>query len=349
MSAMCLSVGRVDHDPVTDLFVRSINFGRKALRNDVTVGVVLGLVAVLAWSGQMLSARAALQDGLDAWDLLAARFVVAGLIMLPVLLRSGIATLGGVGWGRGAVLALGAGPLFSLLYNTGVQLTPFAHGPIISPSVVTIGSLLLAAVLLKDRPSAGRLFGVGGILAGLAFVASAKAGVPGAGVAGREWIGDLLFVAAGLLWAIYGVALRRWQVQPAAATAAVAVLSMVVVLPGYLAFVGLSKIAAYPGEFAVQALFQGVFAAVVAVFAFSGAIRRLGAGRAGAFPSLVPVFAVLLGVPVLGEVPGWLAVLGIAIATFGLAFAVGLIDPRRWGRRPATSSRVGMAGFTRAA
>ena len=286
-------------------------------------GAGFGLLAAIAWSAYSVSSRAAVEAGFTAWDLTALRFIVAGVLLLPFVLRRGLATLGGVGWGRGLVLALGAGPLFSAVYTFGLSVTPFAHGPVISPSVVTLGSLGLAALVLGERPDRLRLVGTGVVIAGLLLVARDGGGLGGASVY------DLLFLVSGLLWAAYTVLLRLWRVDPIAATAAVAVLSMLAVAPAYAVSADPERLLAAPSSLLFHAAMQGVVAAVVAILAFSKAVAHLGAGTAGVFPSVVPVMAVVLGIPVLDEWPSVPQALGIALATAGLVLACGLLGRRR--------------------
>ncbi len=125
--------------------------------------------------------------------------------------------------------------------------------------------------------------------------------------------------------------MRRWRLPPLPATAAVAVLSGALVVPAYLATGGAARVLAQPGEFAVQAVAQGLLAGVAATLTYSVAVARLGAARAGVFPSLVPAAAVVLGVPLLGEWPTAPQAAGVAVASAGLVLAVGVVRVRRWG------------------
>ncbi|MBX9646643.1 MAG: DMT family transporter [Xanthobacteraceae bacterium] len=292
----------------------------------MTKGVAYGIIAAGTWAAFSVAARVGIDSGLNAWDLTAIRFIVAGFVLLPVMIRRGVYDLGGIGWGRGAVLAIGAGPLFSLLYTYGLSVTPFAHGPVISPSVVTIGTIGLAAVLLGERPSMVRILGVLIVITGLVLVAGSRS--DGAGI-GQLSVLDLVFVVSGLLWASYTINLRRWKLDPLGATAAVAVISMLVMLPAYAATANVAKLVAAPGAVAIQAFMQGILAAVIAVIAFNNAVKHLGPSKAGLFPSLVPMLAVLLGIPVLGEWPNGAQTFGIILATIGLVLAIGLFDRGR--------------------
>lgn len=289
-------------------------------------GIGFGLLAAASWAGYTVSSRVGVTAGYTAADLTFLRFFVAGIVLLPFVLRRGFRGLAGIGWRRGVVLALGAGPLFSGLYTFGLGVTPYAHGPVISPSIVTIGALALAALFLGERPNALRLLGIGAVILGLVLVAGGEAFFGGPSSFSRY---DLMFVASGLLWAGYTVLLRRWNLDPVAATAAVAVVSMIAVTPFYLATADVGRLFVDPTTLAFHALTQGLVAAVIAVIAFSKAVAILGAGRAGIFPSLVPVIAVLLGIPVLGEWPTAAQTVGVAVASTGLLLASGIVAQRQ--------------------
>ena len=58
---------------------------------------------------------------------------------------------------------------------------------------------------------------------------------------------------------------------------------------------------------------------------FSRAAAMLGSGRAAFFGALVPGAASLLAIPVLGEVPSALQVLGIVAVVAGLLVAFGAV------------------------
>ncbi len=283
-------------------------------------GWLWGLAAAGIWGSYMAFARAGVVGGLTPVDFTLLRFLPAGLVMLPFLLRRGPRDLGGVGWGRGVVLAALAGPAFILLGTLGFTWAPLAHAAVLQPGMVTIGAMALAVLILRERVAGLRWAGAGVVLAGLVLVS-------GAGLSGGEaWRGDLCFAAAGLLWALFTVAGRRWRVDPLAATAAVSVLGAAVTLPLWLGFGDAAGLLAQGWRvIAVQALVQGLLSGIVAVYAFSRAVAALGAARAALFPAMVPLVAVLLGLPVAGEWPTGGQWIGFAVVMAGLPLAMGLI------------------------
>lgn len=290
-------------------------------------GLLLGLGAALIWGAYVALARVGVADGLKPEDFVVLRFGIAGIIMLPWMLRKGIGTLAGVGWGRGFWLMLSAGPLFMLLVPAGFLYAPLPHGAVVPPASTVLCSLLLAALVLGDHPTRRRIAGVVLILTGLVCIAGSGFL---AGSGGRAWIGDLMFFCAGLLWAVFTVLQQRWRVEPMQAVAALSVFSALVVLPPYLIWSGFDRLVALPlPMLIIQIVVQGVLAGAVAVLAYSSAVAILGASRAAAFPAIVPGTATLIGIPLTGEWPSTLQWIGIAVVTLGLLTALGVLQFRR--------------------
>ncbi|MEO0391525.1 MAG: DMT family transporter, partial [Pseudomonadota bacterium] len=285
-------------------------------QNDHLRGIGFGLIAASAWSVYTVASRSAVEAGFSALDLTALRYVVAALVFLPFMLNRGIKDLGGIGWHRGALLALGAGPLFSLFYVYGMSVTPYAHGPVVSPSMVTLASIMLAALVLRETVSVRRAIASVVVLAGLYLVVS-----NGSNLLIEASPFDLFFVASGVLWAVFTVLLRKWQLDPVLATASVAMISGLVMLPVLLVTADWTHLLDNVLLTGFHAIVQGVVAAGIAVVAFSKAVVLLGASKAGLFPSLVPVIAVILGVPLLDEVPTAVQTVGVALASIGLIMA----------------------------
>jgi drug/metabolite transporter (DMT)-like permease len=186
---------------------------------------------------------------------------------------------------------------------------------VIITGAMPVFAALLARLWLGERQSPAKAAGLTLIVIGLTLV-----GWPELAAGGSAWLGDVLFVIAAVLWALFTVAVRRWRIDPLPGTAAVWVLALPYV-PVYLVVAGRRVLDAPRGEVVFQALFQGLGVAIVALALYAWAIRVLGDGLASLFMPLVPVFAVLLGVVVLGEVPAAVQIVGIAGVTLGMVWA----------------------------
>ncbi len=293
----------------------------------LAAGLAWGLLAAAIWASYSVLARLAVKSGLSPGDLTLLRFAPGALIMLPFVWRwcrqSGWRGLAGIGWARGLVLTVLAGPGFSLLFMTGFTLAPLAHGAVVAPAFQMLTGLVLAAAIAHQRWTRETAAGAAAVLLGLACIGGDSL-LHGEGP--RTLLGDALFASAGACWGVFGALSRRWQVDPLRVTGVVVVLSFALFAPGFLLLADLGRLAAAgPAMLALQVLAQGIGAGLVAVLAFSRAAALLGSGRAAFFGALVPGAAALLAIPVLGEVPTGLQVLGIVAVVLGLLVAFGAV------------------------
>jgi drug/metabolite transporter (DMT)-like permease len=286
-------------------------------------GLAWGLLAAGIWASYSVLARLALKSGLAPEDLTLLRFAPGALVMAPLLWRWGWRDLAGLGWRRGLLLTLLAGPGFSLLFMTGFSLAPLAHGAVIAPASQMLAGLGFSVLFAHQQLTRESAIGAALVAVGLAFMGGdSLLHAQGA----RILTGDLLFAAAGCCWGLFGALSRRWQVDPLRVTGVVVVLSFLLFAPPFVALADLRRLAdSGAAMLAMQVLAQGLGAGLVAVLAFSRAVALLGPGRAAFFGALVPGAASLLAIPVLGEVPSVLQMLGILAVVAGLLVAFGAV------------------------
>lgn len=274
------------------------------------------LAAMVLFSGNFVLARRGLLAGIEAVDLVALRYGVAGLLLLPVLAAaSARRTLVRLGAVKIAVLSLlGGAPYFGAT-SVALMVAPAGHAVVLNPGATTMFAIALAA-FSGDRLGRSAVLGVPMMLCGLALVA-------GDGLAARPdmphaWAGDILLIASGAAWAAFGTLMRRWGVDALTATAAVCVVSLVAVLPPYLAFAGLRLADAPLGEVVLQGVYQGLLVGAVAVLLYARAVNILGVSRAALFPPLVPAMGTALAAALLGEaVTAW-QVAGMTLTVAGM-------------------------------
>jgi drug/metabolite transporter (DMT)-like permease len=283
----------------------------------LALGVACGAGACLLWAFGFVAARHGIAIGLSPSDIALHRYVWAGLACLPLIGRTGLANLGGIGWTRGLALTLFGGPPQGLLSYAGFLLVPLGHGGVIQPSCAALGGLLLSAVVLKERLPLQRALGALVIVGGLMVIGAEALSTIGT----HGLLGDASFAAAGLSFATFGMLLRLWAAVPTRAVAVVSVISL-----GYLPIHWLlhgfeSMATAGLRENALQAVVQGVLAGPLATYLFAHSVVLLGAGRAAVFASLVPGFTLLVGFLVLGEVPTLYQLAGFVIVLIGFRLA----------------------------
>ena len=284
------------------------------------IGIGSGIAAALSWGGFPVMTRLGLtRSSLDPYDVTFLRFAVSGLILLPVLLRQG---LGGLGFRPIALMVLGIGAPYMLVIAAGLTLAPVGLFAVLTPGNMIAFAALLSRVLIRESLSGMQKIGVSAILTGVAVTGSAElATLAGGGVA--VW----LFLLGGLMWAGYTLTTRIFAVGPLHATAIVSVFSALIYCPFYFAINGLSLLDAPPAEVAVQAIYQGVFVSILALYFYSKGVSLLGPTIGATFAALVPVLAVIEAALLLGEHLNGAALAGLLIVTAGMLAS--LIKPRR--------------------
>jgi len=283
------------------------------------IGISCGTLAAACWALGFVVAKHGIETGFSPADIAFHRFFWSGVLVLPMLLRSGLRSVGGVSWPRGLTMSLFAGPPQSLIAYSGFILVPLGHGTTIQPACAALAGFIFAAAFLREHVSPRRIFGAVTIIGGLlVFGAESFATMGGPGVAG-----DLLFVMAGVFWASFGTLVRHWSVPGTQAVVVVSAVSMLLFAPAYFAIYGVSALARHGlFENLLQALVQGGLAGVLPIYLFTHAVFALGAGRAATFTALVPLFGVSIGFIALGVVPTLAQLAGMAIVLLGFQFTL---------------------------
>ncbi len=274
-------------------------------------GIACGAGAALFWALGFVAARQGVTAGLSPLVIALDRFAWPGLALIPMLAADRFGDLRRLGWRRSAALALSGGLPLALFSYIGYLFVPLGHGAIIQPACAAVGGMLLARLVLKEALPARRIVGALAIVAGLAVIGAEALGTMGA----QGVLGDLLFVAAGSCFAVFGMLLRLWQIPALPAVAVTSVLSLAglpILLFSYANF-----LAAGFFENLLQAVVQGAFAGAGAIYLFTRAVILLGVGRAALYPSLVPPFTLVIGALALGEIPSVWQLIGLVMVVVG--------------------------------
>lgn len=287
------------------------------------LGFAMGVAAALIGGGWQVATRmATTATHVAPADLVILRYGIPALLLAPILWRMGVvpksASRGGL-----VLLWLGAGLPFGLLAIAGTRFAPTAHMGVLMAGASPLIAAALSWMIWRERVSGLRAVGL--ILMTLAvLLLGAKSLLAWSSETLR---GDLLFLAAATLWAIYALAFRRLGLTPWQAAALVNGWSALVVIAWVVmrflqdSEVGLS---ALPHSVLVwQAVWQGLLAGVLGLWAYSVAIARLGAAQAAAFGALTPVVSALGGWIWLGDALTAVEVVAVTAAVGGVALASG--------------------------
>jgi drug/metabolite transporter (DMT)-like permease len=290
------------------------------------------LLAAL-WGSSFLFTRLAVVE-FGALPTAAVRVAIASLFLLPLLLMRGHGPQLRQHWK--AVFLVG-------LMNSGIPFACFAFAllyittglsSILNATVPLFGALV-AWIWLKDRPDGSRILGLVIGFAGVALLASDKAGLrpapPGGPTGWTETWGPTLAIAACLLATLcYGISAsytRRYlgglpslvtatgsQIGATLGLALPAILFWPARTPGLTAWLAI--------------LFVGVACTGIAYVLYFRLIESAGPARALTVTFLVPVFALFYGGVFLGEsITPWMIGCG-AVILVGTSLSTGLL--RLW-------------------
>ena len=290
-----------------------------AKSSGILIGALCGIGAAFGWAAGFVAAKHGVSVGFLARRSRFSPFLVVRAAADAACAARRHRGLGGIGWGRGLVLSVLSGPPQAMVAYIGFMLVPLGHGTTIQPACAALSGLILATLVLGEHPTTQRIIGGSTIIAGLlVFGAESLATIGSHGVGG-----DLLFAAAGMFWASFGILLRLWRVSGQRAIAVVGALSILIYAPLHALLVGYDGILRMSlAENLLQMVVQEILAGVLPIYLFARTVILLGAGRAATFPALVPGFALIIGYLTLGVVPSIAQLIGLVIVVIGFRFAL---------------------------
>lgn len=255
--------------------------------------------AVLIWSGFVLVSRIGGTSALNAFDIAALRLGTASLILLPVWWF----------WKRVPLfntkvlsLALSGGIAYSVTVYFAFKHAPAAHGAVLISGLLPFFVPLMALLILKESLRRHLYFALPVIALGMLCL-----GVDIFGRTENTLPGDVLLVASSLIWALYTILAKRSGLGAWETAIGSALLAALIYLPVYLLVLPKAIMAAPMQDIILQAFYQGVVVAVIAMLFFMAAMTRLGPMRLGAFMALVPAVAGISASLILGEaLDAWL-------------------------------------------
>ncbi|MEO8024150.1 DMT family transporter [Polaromonas sp.] len=289
------------------------------MNRNLALGLLAALAAALIGSGWQIASRHGVTTTLGPVELAALRYAVPALVLLPLLIQTGLFPQG-LPRRRLGLLVLGGGLPFGLLVMAGMQWAPAAHMGVFGAGSVPLFTAL-GARLVQGEPISGlRLAGLLLVVAGLAvFGASSLAD------AAQTWRGDLLFILAAMVWAMYTLTFRGSGLTPWQGAAVINAWSSLLLLPMLLALGAPRLLTAPWTDVAWQALGQGVAAGLLGLVTYMIAIAKLGAARASLSAALVPLSTALGAAWLLGEPLGAGTLVASGLVACGVALASGAL------------------------
>lgn len=272
-------------------------------------GPLLLLVGVTAvWGYTFVPVQEALV-GTSVFSFLAVRFAISTAVLAPFAARPLRALPR-----RGYVAGAGAGILLGLAY--GLQTAGLERTTVSSTGFITglyvVMTPLLALALFRTRVPPAAWLGVGLAVAGLALID---------GMPGGSAVGNLLVLGNAVAQSFQIVAMERFA--PRYDARALTFLQMGVAAVGFVVVsVALGDLSLpRTGQLWYAIVVTAVFAGALGYLVATWVQARTTAARAALVFTLEAPFAVLFGVWLLGESPGWTGWLGCAVMLVGIVLA----------------------------
>lgn len=275
---------------------------------------VIAILVIIAWGASFPCTRLLLDAGISPTEIFVYRSAIAYLGLL-VFSRFKISYWGWKDEALAVLCGLTGGAMYFVLQNIALKLTLLSDVVIViavNPLLTTI----LAAIFLKDEHfSLKVLLGSMVAFAGVAVVTFRDGFVWGDGL-----LGNVLAFLAALSWAFYCIILKRVQGRHStlSITRKVMLYGTICAIP-VMFFEPTTPISTL---LRTDVLFNMLFLALVcsmsAFFIWNLVIKKIGAIRSSNYLYLDPIVSIIMGVILLNERVGIVAVVGCALVLLGV-------------------------------
>ena len=281
----------------------------------------LGLIGVAAIWGVNFTVVKVVLEELDPLAFNAFRFALAATALALLVRRLPGAARPEPGDVRRLVLL---GILGNVVYQGcfifGINATLAGNASLLL-ATTPVWTIMLSSLLGQERLSLWVSVGAMGTLTGMVLVIFGRGDAIGVG--GATLRGDLLMIAAAVLWAAYTVGSRPLVVRYGAVRVTAWSLwigTPLLVLWGLPSIVRTDFGAVSPTAWA-GVFYAGVLSIGLAYLLWYRAVGRLGNSRTAVYSNLVPVAALVTAWLWLGEIPSGLQLAGAAVILAGLTLA----------------------------
>ena len=263
---------------------------------------VYGKLTLMAlfWGGTFIGGRIASAE-MTAVQAALWRYGIAfvALLAFAYFLEGGLARPTPRQWIGVTLLGATGVFVFNLCFMYALALIPASRASLIMALNPAI-TLLAAAMFLHERLTRHKVMGIALALVGVAVVLGH--GNPLHLVSGGVGIGEIVMFGCPLSWAANTLIVRRMlPTMSAISSTTWSALTGTVMLALVAAATGAMLPEGVSWRAWTAIFFIAIFGTAIGLALFYDGVRRIGAARTSVFINLVPVFAVSLGVIVLGE------------------------------------------------
>jgi drug/metabolite transporter (DMT)-like permease len=280
--------------------------------NKPLLGYISAGAVALIWATWLVVTRSGAQSTLTVFDLAALRYGVSAVFALPLVLY--FKPWKSMPIRRIVILTFLLSPIYILFVFGGFVYAPAAHGGIFMNGVLPAFTLLIGWYWLSEKVSLVQMIGVIGIIIGasLAVADASKLSLF------DSWIGDLMFVIAAIFFSAYLVVSRLWHIKTLQILMCSSVINAIIFIPIWFYLLPSGMAQATESQLLTQTLYQGLIPNLLGLLLVATAVRHVGPAATAAFMAAVPGLGTILSLIFLGEEPGVLGWLSLAILTPGI-------------------------------
>jgi len=279
---------------------------------------VLALVATLIiWSSYFVALRSGAQSALTSFDMALLRFVLPGLLLLPVMYRS-----------RGTIckvkkryllgVMVGAGLPFYLLSVIASGNVQAVIGSLLVPGVAPVFVTVIAVCFYRERLAKRRVVGLGTVLLGIAILMAENYNTQSS----SALFGSLLYLLAAACWAVYTVSVKLAKLSSLEIAALLNITAATGLLVAAPMGVFETNLSIVPWQQILpQLVVMGGFCGLVAVITYGHAINKLGAEMSACWGAMTPVLVAILAFLILRESLQLSTIVAMLVITLGVVCA----------------------------
>ncbi|GHT21102.1 membrane protein [Bacteroidia bacterium] len=272
------------------------------------------LFCVIIWGTTFVSTKVLINNGLSPAEIFFMRFFMAYIGMLFIAPPRRAAKIPVRDELLFFVAGLTGGSLYFLAENTALQLTQTSNVALLVSTTPVLTALVIRLADKKAKISRNLIVGSCIALVGVAFVV-----FNGQAVLKLSPMGDFLAISASLLWAFYGLTIKKLNNRYSTfiITRKVFFYGLLTILPVFL----IERRPQPPvinAEVVFNLLYLGIAASLICYLLWNKTVEQLGALRASNFIYLVPLTSLITASIVLHETITPVALLGAAFILLGV-------------------------------
>jgi drug/metabolite transporter (DMT)-like permease len=276
------------------------------------VGITCALCVLFIWSSWLVVSRYGVLSNLTIFDLAALRYGISGIIVLPIVLY--YKPWKTISIFKIIILSILLGPIYMLFVFGGFIYSPAAHSGVFMNGSLPLMTMIISYVWLKEKASALQLIGISLILVGATLIV-----IDGTHLnIAKSWLGDTLFLIAGIFFSGYMVVSKVWRIKTTELFLCSSLVNCIFYIPIWYIFLPKNINQVSNNELLIQGLYQGIVPTLIGLILVTIAVRNIGSSSTSAFLAGVPGLATILSMLFLNEYLGLFGWLGLLLLTPGI-------------------------------